>query len=66
MGAPPASAEVEDRQAEEAWCDFLVARDRALRSLDIADGFACGRAWARFLDKFLPPSTRLYVASDRS
>jgi hypothetical protein len=36
------------------WNAYLVARDKAATSGDMADGIAAGRAWSRWLSTFCP------------
>jgi hypothetical protein len=36
------------------WAEYLVARDKASTSSDIADGIAAARAWSRWLAAFCP------------
>lgn len=37
---------------QQAWDAYLLARAHAEKSIDITDGIAAGKAWARFLELF--------------
>ncbi len=45
-----------DQTVQAAWDAYVVARDKAERSNDVADGIAAGKAWREFLDLFVGPS----------
>lgn len=42
-----------EERANEAFQDYLAAREKAEVSRDLQDGIAAGRAWRRFLDIFM-------------
>ena len=39
---------------DRLWQEWLIARAKALETLDINDGIAAGRAWSAFLAEFVP------------
>jgi hypothetical protein len=39
---------------DRLWQEWLIARAKALETLDIDDGIAAGRAWSAFLAEFVP------------
>ncbi len=41
-----------ETRVERLWREWLDARAKALETLDIDDGVAAGRAWARWLAEF--------------
>lgn len=53
MTAPVVQIET---RVERLWREWLDARAKALETLDIDDGVAAGRAWARWLAEFEPAS----------
>jgi hypothetical protein len=44
-------------EVERRWDAYLAAKRQADATGDYADGLAAGRAWAAFLDMFLPPES---------
>ncbi|ORE87717.1 hypothetical protein [Aurantimonas sp. 22II-16-19i] len=47
-----------EERANEAFQDYLAAREKAEVSRDLQDGIAAGRAWRRFLDIFMTGDQR--------
>ena len=43
-----------DRDIEEAWLRFIMLKDKAMATEEIEDAVAAGRAWAKFLELFVP------------
>jgi hypothetical protein len=54
MTAPVVQIET---RVERLWREWLAARAKALETLDIDDGVAAGRAWARWLAEFTDQKT---------
>ncbi len=42
-----------ETRPERLWREWLVLRDRALKSENIQDGIAAGRAWSRFMAEYI-------------
>jgi hypothetical protein len=46
------------RRLEEAWQNYVACERRAKRTLKKEDGLRAGKAWARFLELFVPDGRR--------
>jgi hypothetical protein len=47
------------RRLDEAWETYVACQRRANRTLKKEDGWRAGKAWARFMDLFVPENRRV-------
>ena len=45
--------QAKDRAIDEAFNAYVIAQDKAKRTLNIYDGIAAGRAWGEFMTLFV-------------